>query len=48
MVDDVSINNDTNVVTLSISKIVDPIFEDTYRDKVCISVFIEVSVHTSN
>ena len=44
VVGDVPIDNEATVVTLSISRIASPIFEDTYRGRVCVHALIGVSV----
>ena len=46
VVGDVSIDSETPVVTLSISPgFAGPVFEDAHRGRVCVRVFIGVSVH---
>ena len=47
VIGDVPVDNETSVVTSSISsrEFVGPIFEGAYKGRVCVHVFIGMSVH---
>ena len=47
VIGDVPVDNETSVVTSSISSrgFVGPIFEGAYKGRVCVHVFIGMSVH---